>query len=502
MDTTAQAPTPAPQAPAPQAPDPQDNAVARLAQRFTVWTERYLPDAFGFVLVGTLVVFAAGLVSGEPIFGVPENVATATTGFGLVDAWGKGFWALITFTLQMTMIIIGGYVVAVSPPMARVIAWLARIPKTPRGAVAFTAAVAMISGYLNWAFSLIFTAILAREIARLVRGVDYRAIGAMAFLGLGTVWAQGLSGSAALQMSSASSTPDALKKIIASARGGTGLIPLSDTIFLWQGVLGTLVIFTVGIGMAWLLAPSPARARTAEDLGITIRPLLEEAEASKVAPTRPGDWLETSPVFPILLFLLALVYVVRHFAQATGGALNALDFNTINMILLLLGLLLHWRPLSLASAVRGGAGAASGVLLQYPFYGGIFGMIAYTGVSKKLAALLVSASSQVLFPPIIALYSCVLGIFVPSGGSKWLIEAPYVIDAANQLHVNQGWMVVVYDWGAASANLLQPFWMLPNLALLGLRARDLMGYTFAMFLACFPVVLVLVTALARTLPFP
>ncbi|WP_394841689.1 TIGR00366 family protein [Pendulispora brunnea] len=480
----------------------EDNVIARLAQRFTVWTERYLPDAFGFVLVGTFVIFAAGLVTGEPVTQVPENVATATTGFGLVDAWGKGFWALVTFTLQMTMIILGGYAVAVSPPVARLIAKLARVPKTPRGAIAFTAAVAMISGYLNWAFSLIFTAILAREIARLVRGVDYRALGAMAFLGLGTVWAQGLSGSAALQMASAASTPDALKKIIASARGGTGVVPLSDTIFLWQGMASTAIIFLVGVGMAFLLTPSPARAKTAEDLGITIKPLLEESADAKVVGTRPGDWLEHSPLFGILLSLLGLWYLVRHFGRATGSALNALDFNTINLILLMLALALHWRPLSLVTAIRNGASAASGVLLQYPFYGGIFGMIAYTGLSKTIAHWLVSASNQTFFPPLIAIYSCVLGIFVPSGGSKWLIEAPYVIDAANQLHVNQGWMVVVYDLGEASANLLQPFWMLPTLAILGLRARDIMGYTFAMFLACFPVVLILVTVFARTLPFP
>jgi short-chain fatty acids transporter len=156
----------------------------------------------------------------------------------------------------------------------------------------------------------------------------------------------------------------------------------------------------------------------------------------------------------------------------------------------------------MVEAVRRGAPAASGVLLQFPLYGGIFGVIAFTGLSKQIAGWLVSVSNEVLFAPLIAIYSAVLGIFVPSGGSKWVIEAPYVIDAANQLHVNQGWMVVVYDLGEASANLLQPFWMLPTLAILGLKARDVMGYTFAMFLACFPAVVVLVTVLAGTLPFP
>jgi short-chain fatty acids transporter len=465
--------------------------LARTALRFTAFTEKWLPDAFGFVLIGTFLIFALGLSTGE----------RPTT---LVESWGKGFWSLIEFTLQMAMIIIGGYAVAVSAPVARLIARLARIPTSPRAAVTFTAAVAMASSYLNWAFSLVFSAILAKETARVVRGVDYRAVGAMAFLGLGTVWAQGLSGSAALQVASAVSSPKPVQDVIAEGRGGgagDGLIPLTETIFTWQSLLATAVIFAVALTMAWFLTPSPSRAKTAEDLGIELRPLVDEHVVT-VRRTRPGDWLESSPVFTVLIGLLGLWYLVRHFATAEGGAIAALDLNTVNLILLLLALCLHWRPIRMVDAVRRGAPAASGVLLQFPFYGGIFGMIAFTGVSKQLANWLVGVSNEVFFAPLIAVYSAVLGVFVPSGGSKWVIEAPYVIDAANQLHVDQGWTVVVYDLGEASANLLQPFWMLPTLAILGLKARDIMGYTFAMFLACFPAVLVAVTVLAGTLPFP
>jgi len=185
---------------------------------------------------------------------------------------------------------------------------------------------------------------------------------------------------------------------------------------------------------------------------------------------------------------------VRYFSGK--NFFNALDLNTVNLILFLLALLLHWRPWRMARAVRDGAPAAAGVLLQFPLYGGIFGMIAYTGISARLAGWLVQASNQFLFPPLVAIYSCILGIFVPSGGSKWVIEAPYVPQAANELRVDAGWMVVVYDLGEASANLLQPFWMLPTLAILGLKARDIMGYTFTMFLACFPAALIAVTLLA------
>ncbi|MER6147795.1 TIGR00366 family protein [Streptomyces hirsutus] len=194
-----------------------DTWSARVALRFTAFTERWLPDVFGFVLVGTFLIFALGLATGE----------SPTT---LVDAWGQGCWSLIQFTLQLATLIIGGYAVAVSAPVARLIARMAQIPKSPRAAIAFTAAVAMISSYLNWAFSLIFTAILAKEIARVVRGVDYRALGAMAFPGLGTVWAQGLSGSAALQVAGPASGADRDPAVLRGhGPGGTRGLPVSRT---------------------------------------------------------------------------------------------------------------------------------------------------------------------------------------------------------------------------------------------------------------------------------
>jgi short-chain fatty acids transporter len=478
-----------------------EGVLARLALRFTGFTEKWLPDAFGFVLVGTFVVLLFGLVSGEPLLKRPDDPA-ATKGFGLVDAWGVGFWSLITFTLQMAMIIIGGYAVATSGPIARLITRLARIPKSPRSAVAFVAAVAMLASYLNWAFSLVFAAILAREVARNVPKADYRALGAMAFLGLGTVWAQGLSGSAALQVASASSSPPPVQDVIKAAGHASGLIPLSDTIFTWQALVATLIVYVVGVGMAWFVAPGEGNARTAEDIGIELRPLIgrgsayngKQGNGQKQEARRPGDWLEHSPVFSLLIVLLGAVYLVRYFSGK--NFFNALDLNTVNLVLFLLAMLLHWRPARMARAVRDGAPAAAGVLLQFPLYGGIFGMIAYTGISARLAGWLVHASSQFLFPPLVAIYSCILGIFVPSGGSKWVIEAPYVLQAANTLHVDAGWIVVVYDLGEASANLLQPFWMLPTLAILGLKARDIMGYTFTMFLACFPAALIAVTLLA------
>ena len=167
----------------------------------------------------------------------------------------------------------------------------------------------------------------------------------------------------------------------------------------------------------------------------------------------------------------------------------------MNLLLLVLGALLHWTPASLMRAVREATPATWGVLLQFPFYAGIFGIMTGTRLSDEIAGLFVRASSASLYPATILTYSGVLGMFVPSGGAKWMIEAPYVLQSARALGVHGGWMVIAYNLGEAIANLLQPFWMLPILALLDLKARDIMGYTYLVALVLFPVALVLITLL-------
>src|SRR5262249_60081375 len=143
-----------------------------------------------------------------------------------------------------------------------------------------------------------------------------------------------------------------------------------------------------------------------------------------------------------------------------------------------------------------------GVILQFPFYAGIAGIITATHLSDALAGAFVHLSTHTTFPTIVAIYSAVLGVFVPSGGSKWVIIAPYVMQAAHTLHVHLGWCVSAYDLGEALANLVQPFWMLPVLGLFRLNARDVMGYTMIVFLAMTPVVLILVTLFGLTLAYP
>ncbi|HVY49325.1 MAG TPA: TIGR00366 family protein, partial [Minicystis sp.] len=477
--------------------EPPPGGLARVAAACTAWAERWIPDAFVFALLATVVAVVAALASGVG----PRDVARI---------WGDGFWELLTFTLQMALIIITGYVVATTRPVMRVIAALARWPSDPRRAVAMVAFFAMASSWLNWGFSLIFSAMLAKEVARRVRGVDYRAVAASAFLGLGSVWAQGLSGSAALQMATKGALQDATRAIVAGKDPATGralieggTIPLSNTIFLWQSLASVAVEIAVVVAVVYFATPRGRRAKTAEDLGVELGPSPLDAAAA-APPDRaktPGERLEHAPWLSAAFTILAAVYLVSYFATAKSVA-HAVTLNAINLALLTLGFALHGTPARLMRAVREATPSVWGVILQFPLYAGIAALITKTHLNAKIAAFFVGISTTKTFPAIIALYSAILGVFVPSGGSKWVVEAPYVLQAAHDLHVHLGWMVAVYDLGEALANLVQPFWMLPVLALFGLRARDVMGYTFVVFVVLVPVVLVLVTVLGATLPYP
>ncbi len=461
----------------------------RVAAAFTRWSERWIPDAFVFALVATVAVVLAGAASGA--------------GLGtVVGFWGDGFWELLPFTLQMALVIILGHVLATTGPIFRVIAWLAARPTTPRGGVALVTVFALLASWFNWGFGLIFSALLAREVARRIAGVDYRALGAASLLGLGSIWAQGLSGSAALQMASATSMPAATRAIVAGSQGqiAGGVIPLSRTIFLPQSLVSVVIEIVVVTAVMTLATPSPSRARTAAQLGVD----LGDSPLDRPDPERrgtPGDWLEHSPVLSVLFVAGAGVYLWRALVHG-GQGLGGLTLNVVNLAFLTLGFALHRTPARLMRAVREATPGAWAVILQFPFYAGIAAVMTHTSLSATLAHAFVRVSSPGSFPAVVALYSAVLGVLVPSGGSKWVIEAPYVMQAAHDLRVHLGWMVAVYDLGEALANLVQPFWMLPVLGLLGLRARDVMGYTFLVFVVLTPLVLALVTVLGATLAYP
>jgi short-chain fatty acids transporter len=439
------------------------------------WSQRWFPDAFVFALLALFIVFVAGILAGSRFWDV-------------VDYFGQGFWSLIPFTVQMAMIIVGGYVVAVSPPVSRIIRRLSRIPGTPRSAIAFVALFSMLTSLISWGLGTIFAALLAREVVKNVRGIDYRAMGAASYLGQGTVWALGFSSSAALLMATPGAIPTNLLKI-------SGVIPLSQTLYLPQSMVMAFVLICSSLLVAYLSAPARS-TKTAEWFGVT---QTEETEPDKAGPATKGEWLEYFPLLSIVIGLIGFGYLAR--VLAARGPLAALDLNSYNFLFLMAGLLLHWRPRSFTRAVNSAVPATAGVLIQFPFYGGIFGIVTMSPIARDMAHFFVRISSHGTFPLLVSLYSAILGMFVPSGGSKWIIEAPYVLQAANDLHVHLGWVVQVYNASEALPNLINPFWMLPILGILKIRARDLVGFTALQLMVNSVLVLFLVWFFARTLTY-
>jgi short-chain fatty acids transporter len=463
-------------------PPVDGSLLARSAQRCCAWSERWFPDAFAFAVLAVAIVSLGALCIGA----LPLSIA---------DNFGSGFWSVIPFTMQMAFIIIGGYVIADSPPVSALLRRLAAIARTGRGAVALIALFSATTALIHWGFSIVSSALLVRAMAR--RGdlpMDYRAAGAAACTGFGSVWALGLSSSAALLQANAGSMPPGLL-------AETGVIPFSQTIFLWQSMLCAVILTIASTWIAWSSAPGAARAQTAHALGIDL-----QERRDRSVRTRPGEWLENSPVAALFIAALGAAFLAREFA-VKGFAAAISNLNTYNFLFIVAGLLLQWRPRRFIDAVARAVPGTAGVLIQFPFLGAIAAILtgAKNGAGESLSGLLGSVfthvASHATFAPIIGAYSAVLGLFVPSGGGKWIIEAPYVMHAANGLQYNLGWVVQIYNAAEALPNLINPFWMLPILGILGLRARDLIGYTVVQFAINLPLVLLLLWALGATLPY-
>jgi short-chain fatty acids transporter len=457
----------------------QDNAVssplAAIGLRVSDWFERWFPDAFALALAAVAVVFVATLATGSS--------------FAQSAQWfGAGFWDLVAFTMQMSMIVITGYAVATSPPIYAVIRKLAAFPTNGRNAAAYVGLFSMLASLVSWSFSLIFSGLLAREVAHRVRGADYRAIGAAAYLGVGSVWALGLSSSAALIMAAPASLPDAIERI-------SGVIPLSETLGLWQSMLIAAALIVVSMAISYYSAPGDAEARGMKDMGVEYQP------ATQTIGTRhtPGEWLEYSPLLTVVVCTLGFTYLIRE--VVVSGPSIVLELNHYVFLFLIVGMLLHWRPKSFVQAIAASVAPVGGVLIQYPLYAGIVRMMTESGIATQMAHFFVAISTPHTFPIMIGIYSAFLGLFIPSAGGKWLIEAPYMLEAAKTLQVHLGWVVQTYNATEALANLIHPFWMLPLVGILGLKARDIVGYSMLQFVVHVPLVLFLVWILNYTLPY-
>lgn len=415
--------------------------LATAAQPMVRLVERYLPDPYIFVLILTVVVFAAAVAfEGR----TPLDVATM---------WGDGFWGLLTFSMQMLLVLVTGFMLASTPPVKRLLVAIASLATSPGSAILITTLVSLVASWINWGFGLVVGALFAREMARLIR-VDYRLLVASAYSGF-VVWHGGLAGSIPLAIA----TPGH------PFEDTTGIIGTGDTIFAFFNLAIVVALFVAIPLINWMMVPESG------DSVYVDKSKLVEPDLDTGTVDRPADWLETTPILSWLVGAAGLAWIVTYFGGGGG-----LTLNTVNFTFLILAVILHGTPrrllISLQEAVKGGAG----IVIQFPFYAGIMAIMVGSGLAQSISNWMVGFASEVTLPFWIFISAGIVNFFVPSGGGQWAVQAPVILPAAEALGVDLARASMAVAWGDAWTNLIQPFWALPMLAIAGLRAKDIMGF--------------------------
>ena len=441
---------------------PLQDAGAALSR----FTERWVPDSWVICMTLTVVAFALAW-SGAGV-GVEESVL----------AWGDGVWVLLTLAMQFTIAMVAAHACVASRPVYRLLDRLAALPnpERPAQAVALAGIFSMATAYLNWALCLVACALFVPFLARRNPRADIRVTIAAAYLGLGTVWHGGLSGSAPLILA----TPG--NPLLAPATGSPvvdRLFPVTETLFHPFNLAYLLVIALTGLAAAVALHPrrDPVTLSPEQIDAILPKPPPEPQE-----PRTPAERLEHFRGW-VWLAAILLAYPLGH-AVATRGFGTSWTIDSYNAVFLTLALLLHGRPVSFLRACRNGVDAAWGIILQFPFYAGIFGLMQNTGLGAWIGDVFAHFASTASYPFVVYAYSALMNLFVPSAGSKWLIEAPYLVPAGEALDVSVVTVLLSYSYGDSTTNLIQPFFAIPMLAVTRLRFGDVVGYTFLIALAC------------------
>jgi short-chain fatty acids transporter len=428
----------------------------RLTRGSVKLVEKYLPDPFIFAVILTFIVVVASMI------------VTKTSPIGVVEAWYGGFWNLLAFSMQMTLVLVTGTILATAPAFKKVLEKLASIPKNKFQAIIIVNVVALLACFINWGFGLVIGAIFAKEVAKKVKGIDYPLLIAAAYSGF-LVWHAGMSGSIPLKLATAGGA-------LAEATNGAVVDPIATSLTIFSTfnlLIFGIIVFTLPFLLAFM-HPKGDQVKT-------IDPELLKEEVKPAVIDRkdmtPAEKLENSRIINYVLAALGFVFIFKYFID-NGFSLN---LNIVNFVFLFAAILMHGTPINVVRAVNSAAKSVGGIVLQFPFYAGIMGIMVAAGpegtsLAGAISDMFVSISNGTTFPLFTFLSAGIVNFFVPSGGGQWAVQAPIMMPAGAELGVDAAKTAMSIAWGDAWTNMIQPFWALPVLGIAKLGAKNIMGY--------------------------
>ncbi|WP_377113030.1 short-chain fatty acid transporter [Pseudoalteromonas sp. M58] len=414
----------------------------KVASPFTKLVERYLPDPFIFVILLTIITL------------VIANLATPATTLEVITSWGSGFWNLLSFAMQMLLVLVTGYMLASTSLISKLLTKLATLANTAPKAIILVTFISLLASWLNWGFGLVIGALFAKAIAKQTR-VDYRLLVASAYSGF-VVWHGGLAGSVPLTIASEGHFSQATM----------GIIGTQQTLFAGFNIAILIGLFIIMPLVNRYMLPS-------EKDSVYIDPsLLENTLTDKVAITRPAQHLEQSKLLGMGIGLIGLAYLGYYFFIAGGG----LNLNSVIALFLFMAITLHQTPHNVLNSLQQAIPSGAGIVIQFPFYAGIMAVMVDTGLAQQISQGFIAIADADSLPFYSFISAGLVNMFVPSGGGQWAVQAPIVIPAAQELGADMARVAMAVAWGDAWTNLIQPFWALPVLAIAGLKAKDIMGF--------------------------
>ncbi|WP_137291236.1 short-chain fatty acid transporter [Natronorubrum halophilum] len=464
----------------PESTTGKQSIVERLGAELANRVERWMPSPFLFAIILTYIVYVAA------VLGTDAGV------FEAVEFWYDGFWAFLTFAMQMVLVLMTGFVVAYHPRVNAGLQRLSRLPSNGKQAVVLVGVVSMMLAWIHWGLGLIIGAIFAREMGKTTHqngiAVHYPLLCVAGYMGLGLTWHWGLSGSAPLLLATEGNEfieMGVLEETVPTS--ATILHPYALTLTTLSIVFASIVLY--------LLSPSPGRSRPITEYipedelfettpdGGEVKAKGENSVENDPDERVPAERLNNSRLMGGLIALTGLVMVGYTFVTL---GLDALDLNVVNFAFLMAGLAIYTQPQVYRDRFGDASSAAAGVILLFPFFAGIQGIMASSGLAELIADGLLAVSSPATFPVFAWLTAAVTNMFVPSGGGEWIVLGPSVIEAAQAHGIPAGHATIAYAVGDAHTNLLNPFWALPLLAITRIKAREMFGYAIAMLLLLIP----------------